>query len=696
MIHESTPISQSPNLPEAIAYHVGRAGEVSGGMSQVINSYLSYPFVEFVPRLVLSRDGSTGIQAAVLWLRSIVQVAGIPKAAEALVVVHLSQRGSFVREGALLLLAAARGLPTVAQVHGSSFPAFSARAGWLVRPVLERADLVLALSDETMDAVTALCPSADVRLLPNAVAGAEPSTKERLVLFGGAVSYRKGVDVLLEAWRSCAKPASWKLVLAGPVEAKGLVDDLPQSTEHLGPLEHDRLMTLLSRASVAVLPSRDEGMPMFILEAMARRAAVISTSVGGIPKVLDGRNGMVVPPDDVPALRRALESLMFDADRCDLIAATGHRTFSTAFSEEVVFPRVEMLWKEAVSKKAGFLERAAAAKARTESQLRSAQVRAHSDHADPGPEVGRPERKLVLAASTGGHLAQLVRLAPGLRASPDSLWITFANEQSKSLLKGKRVLYVPYIKPRDWRTTLAAVRLIARRLKEEEFEGAVSTGAALAVAALPVARMLGMPSLYIESVSRIAGPSLTGKLLAASHLVNLRTQHPSWARGRWAVHPSVFNSFQACPTDRNTDRPRLFVSLGTIRGYRFDALIDAIMRTGLADDRTVWQVGETLRSDLPGRVHQEMSAEEFMNAVAKSDVVITHAGVGTFMHLMEASVYPVLVPRRAARNEHVDDHQQQIAALAAELDLAIACEVTELSSELLLAATRKQVVEQSA
>uniref|UniRef100_UPI0028CFE1F8 hypothetical protein n=1 Tax=uncultured Microbacterium sp. TaxID=191216 RepID=UPI0028CFE1F8 len=66
-------------------------------------------------------------------------------------------------------------------------------------------------------------------------------------------------------------------------------------------------------------------------------------------------------------------------------------------------------------------------------------------------------RKMLLAASTGGHIAQLVRLAPGLGATDDSLWVSFDSPQTRSLLRDRRTLLVPYIKPRDWRGTLKAV-----------------------------------------------------------------------------------------------------------------------------------------------------------------------------------------------------------------------------------------------
>ncbi len=103
-------------------------------------------------------------------------------------------------------------------------------------------------------------------------------------------------------------------------------------------------MSLLDDAAVAVLPSRDEAMPMFILEAMARRACVISTAVGGIPDVLSGGCGIVVQPASVDELAAALRAVT-SADGERLHAAdSGFDRFSARFSADAVYPRVESIW----------------------------------------------------------------------------------------------------------------------------------------------------------------------------------------------------------------------------------------------------------------------------------------------------------------------------------------------------------------
>ncbi|MGY1749251.1 glycosyltransferase [Modestobacter sp. SYSU DS0511] len=146
---------------------------------------------------------------------------------------------------------------------------------------------------------------------------------------------------------------------------------------------------------------------------------------------------------------------------------------------------------------------------------------------------------------------------------------------------------------------------------------------------------------------------------------------------------------------KSSDHPSLFVTLGTIEGYGFDSLVEAVLTTGLADDRTVWQIGNATRhpSGLPGRVFTQVSAGDFARYAAQADVVVTHAGVGTLLGLLDCGIYPVLVVRRSARNEHIDDHQAQIAQLADERGIAKAVEVDGLTRDVLCEASGFRIVD---
>lgn len=295
-------------------------------------------------------------------------------------------------------------------------------------------------------------------------------------------------------------------------------------------------------------------------------------------------------------------------------------------------------------------------------------------------------RRCLLVASTGGHLMQLNQLAAMYAPDASSVWLTFESAQSLSLLHGKNRHFVDYIKPRDVAGVLRATSFARALLKRERFDTVVSTGAGLALAVLPFSRRYAERSLYIESVSRFEGPSLSGRALAKFGHIETYTQHQRWAGERWHLTDSVLADYQR--TDREpVPAPRIFVTLGTIRGYAFHQLVDRMLESGLCGEQTVWQLGETVRTDLPGTVHRYMNAATFREEALSADLVVTHAGVGTILQLLDWGISPVVVARRSERNEHVDDHQLQIANYLKAEALAQVLEPAEIGQESLINAT---------
>ncbi len=88
----------------------------------------------------------------------------------------------------------------------------------------------------------------------------------------------------------------------------------------------DRMLAEYDRADIFCLPSYAEGLPLVVLEAMARGVAVVATAVNGTPEVVrHGESGLLVPRDDVPALTQALRSLLTDAELWRRCVEGGYR-----------------------------------------------------------------------------------------------------------------------------------------------------------------------------------------------------------------------------------------------------------------------------------------------------------------------------------------------------------------------------------
>jgi UDP-N-acetylglucosamine:LPS N-acetylglucosamine transferase len=121
--------------------------------------------------------------------------------------------------------------------------------------------------------------------------------------------------------------------------------------------------------------------------------------------------------------------------------------------------------------------------------------------------------KVGLVCSAGGHLAQLLLLRPFWGAH-EHFWCVLDKPDARSRLKGESVYWAHG--PTN-RAPLAAARnlLLARRmLRRERPDVIVSNGAGVALPVFVEARLLGVPTVFIEVYDRIDVPSLTGALLA--------------------------------------------------------------------------------------------------------------------------------------------------------------------------------------
>jgi UDP-N-acetylglucosamine--N-acetylmuramyl-(pentapeptide) pyrophosphoryl-undecaprenol N-acetylglucosamine transferase len=302
----------------------------------------------------------------------------------------------------------------------------------------------------------------------------------------------------------------------------------------------------------------------------------------------------------------------------------------------------------------------------------------------------------LLVAAAGGHLAQLHRLVPRLDAvGDDRVWVTFDGPQSRSLLKDEQVVYVPYVGPRHLGMALRNVTRARKILREYQPVSVVSTGSAIAMSFLPLARLHGIPTIYVESAARADGPSLTGRLLERVPGVQRFSQYRMWADDTWRYVGSVFDGFSSVDVaGPPAGRPlKIVVTFGLIEGYGFRRLVQRLLQILPSDAEVLWQVGDTDMSGLPIVARPSLPWAELAVAMREADVVIAHTGIGSAIDAMESGKCPVLVPREARHHEHVDDHQRQIAAELAARGLAIYKSVEELTLADLRVAMKVRVEE---
>jgi len=296
----------------------------------------------------------------------------------------------------------------------------------------------------------------------------------------------------------------------------------------------------------------------------------------------------------------------------------------------------------------------------------------------------------LLVASAGGHLEELWLLRPRLGdLAEDVTWVTWETSQSRSLLRDERKIFVRFPRPRDARATVATARLAARILSGGGWSDVVSTGSLPAVPFLAMARLRGIRAHFIESAARVDGPSLSARILERTPGVHRYAQYRSWHRRSWRYGGSVFDSF--APTDSPpADLRRVVVTVGSSR-YDFRRALVAVRRALPPTAEVLWQTGESDVGGLGIDARPYLGAAELSTAMASADLVVAHAGVGSALTAMQAGRRPVLIPRRRAHGEHVDDHQLQVAAELAARGLAVVAEPDDLDRRLLLAAAGRTV-----
>ncbi|HYV50787.1 MAG TPA: glycosyltransferase [Dongiaceae bacterium] len=151
----------------------------------------------------------------------------------------------------------------------------------------------------------------------------------KLVGFAGALEEGKGPSDLLEAVAGLPRNVHVLMTGEGPLrvrlEHRSLEADLAGRVHLLG--WRQDFPRILRSLDAFCLPSRQEGFPNAILDALAAEVPVIATQVGGIPEiVVSGRNGLLLEARDPEALRAALLRVLDDPELAALLAGEGRRT----------------------------------------------------------------------------------------------------------------------------------------------------------------------------------------------------------------------------------------------------------------------------------------------------------------------------------------------------------------------------------
>ena len=166
------------------------------------------------------------------------------------------------------------------------------------------------------------------------------------ILFVAQLSERKGAPILVEACRLLAERGiAFRCTIIGDGPQRPLVErlivqyGLADQVETTGALPQERLREHLARADVFTLPCVTapdgdmDGIPVSLMEAMAMEVPVVSTTISGIPELIeDGQSGLLTPQKDALALADALQRLLTDAALRDRLGKAGRQKVIAEFN----------------------------------------------------------------------------------------------------------------------------------------------------------------------------------------------------------------------------------------------------------------------------------------------------------------------------------------------------------------------------
>ena len=231
--------------------------------------------------------------------------------------------------------------PQVVAVYQLPVPALNSRQRWAKRVTSRAVDSHVGVGVRTSGEVEELIGlrAGSVRTIHNGVPDLEVGPGPRLAagpIVGavGRLAFQKGFDVLLRAMRDIDDAT---VVIVGDGEDR---EQLQRLARRLGVADRtiwagwsDEVRAHVRSFDIFVLPSRFEGFPLAVLEALLAEKPVVATDVGSVGEaVITGETGFLVPPDDAGALAAGIRQLLDDEELQRRMGARGRNLVLSRFT----------------------------------------------------------------------------------------------------------------------------------------------------------------------------------------------------------------------------------------------------------------------------------------------------------------------------------------------------------------------------
>ncbi len=257
-----------------------------------------------------------------------------------------------------------RGLPWSGSAHAKDIWTSEA---WELRDKLAHCDWLVTCTAANRDHLATLAPPGRVELVyhgldlqrfaypprPASLRDGSSAQDPVLILSVGRLVEKKGTDILLQALAHLPADLHWKLVhvgggpLGAPLKLQAQALGIAQHITWNGAMAQAQILALYRQADLFVLASRiahdgdRDGLPNVLMEAQSQAVACVATEVSAIGELItSGETGVLVPPEDPVALGNALQALLTDPQRREVLGQAGRARVQAVFGVDANLQRL--------------------------------------------------------------------------------------------------------------------------------------------------------------------------------------------------------------------------------------------------------------------------------------------------------------------------------------------------------------------
>jgi len=324
-----------------------------GGIASVISLYKKYLKEKFIytPSIYFQNI----ILSSILFPINLLEISFrlFTKPSIKIVHIHGSHGGSFYRKYIIFWLSKKIFKKQVIyHLHSSDFKIFYRKASkgikLKINYLINNSNVIIVLSEEWRDYILNNFNPKKIKILENIVEkqkhhlGCNKSDK-LILLFLGRIGDRKGIFDLLEVISNLNNSHKNRLELY--IGGDGEIDKLKKviknqnlnNVHFVGWVKDTQKTELLNKCDVFVLPSYNEGLPISLLEALSFGKPIISTSIGGIPRILKNNvNGYLIEPGNEKQLENAIISYLNNKDKVKSHGEEGLTIVKNYYPENVL------------------------------------------------------------------------------------------------------------------------------------------------------------------------------------------------------------------------------------------------------------------------------------------------------------------------------------------------------------------------